>query len=117
MSTPAKRIEDMTPEERLASLKSFAEEKKYVRPGEDGTLPRGPGAMQALVFGGPLTTRTTTGREYDHALPPPAYETVVGGEKPAPVQEKKAGLVRRWVEKRREDRGGDGDGKERGGSS
>jgi len=67
MSPSAKRIQDMTPAERLASLQSFAEEQKYVRPGEDGTLPRGPGAMQALVFGGPLTTGTANGREYAHA--------------------------------------------------
>jgi len=59
MQPPAKsnathhsRLDDMSEEERLASLRAFAEEKQYVKPGEDGTLPRGTMAMQSLVFGG-----------------------------------------------------------------
>ncbi|KAK0936756.1 hypothetical protein LTR29_011709 [Friedmanniomyces endolithicus] len=99
MSAPAKRIEDMTPEERIRSLQEFGEEKKYVRPGEDGTLPQGPGAIQALVFGGPMRGAP----EYSTPLPPPSYETVTGEGKRA-SDTKSEGPVRRWLEKRREKR-------------
>ncbi|KAK0289067.1 hypothetical protein LTR35_000442 [Friedmanniomyces endolithicus] len=102
MSAPAKRVEEMTPEERIRSLKEFGEAKKYVRPGEDGTLPQGPGAMQALVFGGPMRD----GPEYSTPLPPPSYETATG-EGMRASGSKSGGPVRRWLEKRREKREGE----------
>lgn len=105
-ATMSKRIEDMTPEERLQSMKEFAEEKKYVRPGEDGTIPRGPGAMQALVFGGPFVSNGNP--EYHGTLPPPSYDTIVGGDKPDPAKEKKDGPVKRWLEKRHAKKEADG---------
>ncbi|KAK0345138.1 hypothetical protein LTR02_004126 [Friedmanniomyces endolithicus] len=101
MSAPAKRIEDMTPEERLSSLQEFGEAKKYVRPGEDGTLPQGPGAMQALVFGGPIRGAP----EYSTPLPPPSYETVTGEAKRVSGS-KSGGSLSRWFEKRREKKEG-----------
>lgn len=72
-STPAKRVEDMTPEERLQSLREFAEEKKYVRLGEDGTLPSGQRGMLALAFGGRMAQD-----EYKAPLAPPSYASVTG---------------------------------------
>ncbi|TKA78382.1 hypothetical protein B0A55_04722 [Friedmanniomyces simplex] len=101
MSGPTKRVEDMTPEERLRSLQEYAEGKKYVRPGEDGTLPRGPGAMQALVFGGPMRRAP----EYNTPLPPPSYGTVAGQQLPQGSSSKRSGIVRKWLEKRREKKG------------
>lgn len=94
-STPAKRVEDMTPEERLRSLRDFAEEKKYVRPGEDGTLPSGQTGMSALAFGGPLRQQ---GAEYTVPLAPPSYESAVG--EAAPVNERRQpSLVKRLLGK------------------
>jgi len=97
-ATTPKRIEDMTPEERLQSLQEFAEEKRYVRPGEDGTISRGPLAMQSLVFGGPIPL----GPAYSTPLPPPSYETVTGQAPAAPATKK--GLVGKWMAKRHEKR-------------
>jgi hypothetical protein len=77
MSLPAKRVEEMTAEERLRSLQEYAEEKKYVRPGEAGTIPTGPGAVQSLVFGGPMRSAQPG---YDMPLPPPSYDTAIGKE-------------------------------------
>jgi len=87
----------MTPEQRLRSLEEYAEQKKYVRPGEDGTLPRGPWAMQSLVFGGSMPA----GSAYTTPLPPPSYETATG--QPLHKEDtKKPGLVKKWLEERRE---------------
>jgi hypothetical protein len=46
-------------EEELKALKEWAESKKYVTPGRDGTLPamdRGGYGLLSLVWGGPLET-------------------------------------------------------------
>ena len=46
-------------QEELAALQQWAEAKKYVQPGTDGTLPamdRGGYGLQSLVWGGPLET-------------------------------------------------------------
>ncbi|KAK5159421.1 hypothetical protein LTS14_002563 [Recurvomyces mirabilis] len=94
--TTPKRVEDMTPEERLQSLQDFAEEKKYVRPGEDGTIPTGPLAMQSLVFGGPMPS----GPAYSTPFPPPSYETVTGQAPGDPAT--KQGVFGKLMAKRRE---------------
>lgn len=46
-------------EEELEALKEWAESKKYVQPGRDGTLPamdRGGYGLLSLAWGGPLET-------------------------------------------------------------
>lgn len=45
---------EMTPEERIASMREFAESKKYVYPGQDGTIAGGVNGTGALAFGGPI---------------------------------------------------------------
>jgi hypothetical protein len=68
-----------------------------VRPGEAGTIPRGPGAMQSLVFGGPMRSAQPG---YDMPLPPPSYDTATGNE----PKQKRHGPLRRWMERRQEKR-------------
>lgn len=109
---PAKRLEDMTPEERLQSLEDYAEEKKYVQPGQDGTLPWGIGAMNAMVSGGPLTLRTGGQPQYDAPLAPPSYESATG-EASKDHGSEKHGPFKKWRERREEKRTekqGHGDG-------
>jgi len=95
-STPAKRIENMTPEERLQSLRDFVEQKKYVQPGEDGTLPSGQAGMAALAFGGPMRQQ---GGEYTAPLAPPSYSSAVGEQVPA-EKERRPSLIARLLGKK-----------------
>lgn len=92
----AKRIEEMTPEERLQSLQEFAEEKKYVRPGEDGTLPSGQAGIAALAFGGPMRQQQSV---YTTPLAPPSYSSAIGEQEPAEKQ-RKSSLVGRLFGKK-----------------
>ena len=85
----------MTPEERLESLKAFAEEQKYVRPGEGGTLAFGIGGlrdMRTQSYSGPV--RMLAPAQYNAPIAPPSYETATAT--------KKSGLVKRWLDERKE---------------
>lgn len=96
MPQNAKRVEDMTPEERLQSLKDWAEEQKYVRPGEGGTLPFGVGSMQGLVYGGPVRLVQS---QYTAPIGPPSYETAMRSKSES--SSKKPGPVKKWLDKRK----------------
>jgi hypothetical protein len=97
MSSPAKRVDQMTAEERLQSLKDWAEEQKYTRPGEDGTLPAGPRGMLAMANGGPISYSRNENGQYRPPVGPPSYEKSMQSD-----PEKKQGPVKRWLEKRKE---------------
>ena len=97
MSTRAKRVEDMTPEERLESLKQWAEEQKYVRPGEGGTLPCGVRGVQSLAYGGPVHYVEP---QYKAPIAPPSYETAV--REATKSSKQKSGPLSKWREKRKE---------------
>nr|POF02249.1 hypothetical protein CFP56_65514 [Quercus suber] len=87
----------LTDEERRQAFKEWAEEKKHVYPGEDGTLPAGIGGV-AFV---PAQSRRTSSAQPNVQLPPPSYATVVG-ESSGSNKQKEAGPVRRWLDKRQE---------------
>lgn len=86
----------LTEEEHLQALQKWAEEKKHVRPGDDGTLPAGPGGLTSLALGGLKTTHS----EYKGQLPPPSYETAT--QRDTSSQDGDPSPVRRWLDKRRE---------------
>ncbi|KAI5361360.1 hypothetical protein Slin15195_G124740 [Septoria linicola] len=93
----------MTEEERLESLKAWAEEKKLVIPGEGGTFTSNTGGFSSVAFGVPLrTVRSETQTEdkyrgqYDAPVEPPSYGLATMGE-----PEQRSGAFRRWLEKRR----------------
>lgn len=93
-SGPAKLVSEMTPEERRQSLQEWAEEQKYVRPGEGGTLSFGMGGvrdMRTQSYSGPVRLVPP---QYDAPIAPPSYDTAMESSV------KKAGPVRRWLEKR-----------------
>jgi hypothetical protein len=98
-----KRVDEMTSEERLASLQAWAEEKKYVQPGEGGTLAIGVGGVNSLAWGGPLRNVEAMRPsddpwqgQYDSPVGPPSYR-VATSEEP----EKRPSVLRRWLEKRK----------------
>lgn len=105
-----KYVSEMTSEERLASLQEWAEEKRYVQPGDGGTLPwNGISGMNALVFGGAVQTDTRRGQsqsadryagQYDAPIGPPAYQVATNEEQQGKMKKKNA--VSRWIEKRKE---------------
>lgn len=95
-----KRVDEMTADERLESLKAWAEEQKYIRPGEGGTLSFGTGGvrdMRAQSYSGPVRYVPA---QYEAPIAPPSYETAT-----APT--KQTGPVKRWIEKRKERRRSD----------
>lgn len=103
---PSKYVHEMNSEERLRSLQEWAEGKKYVQPGDGGTIAiNGRGGIGSLAFGGPLASVQNSGNasgdkyagQYDSPVGPPAYRTVT--EEPQP--QKKNGL-KRWLDKRRD---------------
>lgn len=92
----------MSAEERLESLKAWAEEQKYVRPGEGGTFSFGSGGirdMRTQSYSGPVRH---VAPQYEAPIAPPSYETAT-----APV---KKGPVKRWFEKRKERKRSDSTG-------
>lgn len=98
-----KRVHEMSPEERLESLKAWAEEQKYVRPGEGGTLSFGIGGirdMRSQSYSGPVRYVPP---QYEAPIAPPSYETAT-----APAR--RAGPVKRWLEKRKEKKRSDSTG-------
>lgn len=92
-----KRVSEMTPEERLESLTAWAEEQKYVRNGEGGTLPFGIGSLRVIGHGGGMHINQS---QYSAPVGPPTYQSAVR----EPVDEKPAGPVRGWLRRRRERR-------------
>lgn len=88
-----RRIEDMTPEERLASMRAFAEEQKFIQPGGGELLPptTGNDGGYNTVFGssefqgGPMSFKMAPG--YQGNLAPPAYKPTAA-ESDATPQEK-----------------------------
>lgn len=102
-----KHVHEMSPEERLASLKEWAEEKKYVRPGEGGTFSmRGLGGIRSMANGGPMLYGRSQsqaadkyGGQYDAPVGPPSYRVATNEEERG---EKKKGAVKRWFAKRKE---------------
>ncbi|KAF2214379.1 hypothetical protein CERZMDRAFT_83084 [Cercospora zeae-maydis SCOH1-5] len=98
-----KYVHEMTDEERLDSLKAWAEEKKFVTPGEQGTLSAGVGGITSLALGGPLRTVSSAGQaedkyhgQYEAPIGPPSYQVATTQEK-----ERKPNVLKRWLEKRR----------------
>lgn len=100
----AKPVDEMTPQERLASLQQFAEEKKYARPGQDGTLPGGIAGMQSMVFGGPAAV-------FDPGQEPPRIAEPQHGtpqvtrdrsKSNATTGSTKMGGLKGWLERRKE---------------
>ncbi|CAK1359115.1 hypothetical protein CB0940_05375 [Cercospora beticola] len=94
---------EMSDEERLESLKAWAEEKKYVTPGEEGTLSTGIGGVTSLALGGPLRTVQSARHaedkyhgQYDAPIGPPSYKVATTEE-----QERKPNVLKRWLQKRR----------------
>lgn len=93
----------LTEEERAQAFRQWAEEKLHVRPGEDGTLPAGPGGVVSLAIGGMSTVKSS----HDRQLPPPSYHTVTnarteGSESRGKGKGTEAGAVKRWLIKRKE---------------
>lgn len=98
-----KYVHEMTEEERLESLKAWAEEKKLVTPGEGGTFTTNIGGISSVAFGVPLRTVRSEAQaedkyrgQYDAPLGPPSYGFATN-EQP----EKRSGVFKRWLEKRR----------------
>lgn len=86
-------------------MKEWAEEKKYVQPGEGGTLnTNGRGGINALAFGGPLATgpRPQNGDkyagQYDSPVGPPSY----GVATKQLVVKRRTSKLGRWLDKRKE---------------
>ena len=96
MSNP-KRVSEMTAEERLSSLREWAEEQKYVTPGTSGTLSTCGRLYTSIVetYEGPVKI---TPHQYTAPLAPPSYETVLAE---TAKQKTKAGLFDRWLQKRK----------------
>ena len=104
MPAPHKPLEDMTPEERLQSLEEWAEEQKYVRSGEGGTVDFG--ALRTFLpssssYAGPVRHVEP---QYSAPIGPPSYETVLSDDKAG--SDKKPGLLKKWLEKRKEKKAG-----------
>lgn len=102
-----KYVHEMSPEERLASLKEWAEEKKYVQPGEGGTFStHGLGGLKSMANGGPMPyVRSQSqavdqyGGQYDAPVGPPSYRVATHEEQ---GEAKKKSVVKRWLERRKE---------------
>lgn len=84
-------------EERLRFLHEWAESKKYVVPGDCGTLATGVGGINSLVFGGPMRTAETP---YNLPLAPPSYTEQQPHAASTP-EEKSRNPFKRWLEKRK----------------
>jgi hypothetical protein len=96
-----KYVHEMTSTERLESLKEWAESKKWVLPGEGGTLPCGIiGGTKAMVYAGSAShsqSRDRFGGQYECPVGPPSYAAATGEE----LREKKTGALGKWMEKMR----------------
>ena len=103
---PSKYVSEMNSQERLQSLQEWAEGKKYVYPGDGGTIAINAGVgLGSLARGGPLPIVQKPGNppadkyagQYDAPVGPPAYRTVT--EEPQP---QKKNALKRWLDKRRD---------------
>lgn len=98
-SVPYKRVKDMTPDERLASLREWAEEQKYFRPGQGGTFGYG-GFANPTVYSGPVRY---TEPSYQGWIAPPSYDSAQAS---ADASESRAadddGKLKKWLKKRKE---------------
>lgn len=102
-----KYVHEMSPEERLQSLKEWAEEKKYVKPGEGGTFSvHGIGGMKSMANGGSMPYARSQsqaadqyGGQYDAPVGPPSYRVATNEEQDGG---KRKSVVKRWFEKRKE---------------
>lgn len=102
-----KRVEHMTPEERLQSLQEWAEEQKYVRLGEGGTMPFGHGSLRNMTgsipqpeaYTGPVRYVPPSSRHYSTAIAPPSYETATAT---ASGSDGKKSGIKKWFGKRKE---------------
>ena len=103
MSHINKRVEDMTPEERLESLKAWCEEQKYVRPGEGGTLGCGISNLQGVVYDGPVKIVQS---QYLAPIAPPSYDTAMRTKSLEEERKEPKGPVKRWLQKRKEKKEG-----------
>ena len=115
MAGPAKRVDEMSEEERLQSIKAWAEEQKYVRPGEGGTLGTGVRnfATQGIVYSGPVRY---VHHGYEAPIAPPSYETATRqASVDSQEKQKKGGKLKQWLDKPMSKRDGppDANGKRR----
>lgn len=103
---PSKYVHEMNSEERLQSLQEWAEGKKYVKPGDGGTMAVNAGVgLGSYGAGDPLATSQKAGNgsadkyggQYEGPIGPPAYKTVT--EEPQP---QKKNAVKRWLDKRKD---------------
>jgi len=100
---PRKHLHDMTDEERLEALKEWAEEKKFIYPGESGSLAFN--NVSSLAFGGPLRTVVSQsqaqdryGGQYEAPVGPPSYHFSISDLSAA---EDKSNRFQRWLRKRK----------------
>lgn len=92
----------MSSAERLESLKEWAEGKKYVYPGESGTLPSqritgGANTLATAVSSSNSQTNDKYGGQYEVPLGPPSYTATTSNGPP----EKKKSLIGKWFGKRK----------------
>ena len=95
MSLP-KRVNEMTAEERLESLKAWCEEQKYVRPGEGGTL-SGPRQIRQMSYSGPVKI---VHHQYSAPIAPPSYDTAMAESAKKDKKDKKGGLMKRLLKRK-----------------
>ena len=102
----------MTPEERLKSLQEWAEEQKYVRLGEGGTLPFGAcGSLRAMAVSGiPKQPQAYTGpvryvppSHNSISIAPPSYDTVMASASGNDGAKEKTG-IKKWFSKRNKEK-------------
>ena len=95
-----KSVPEMNEEERLAALKEWAEEKKYVQPGEGGTMTiwgaGGPSFAIARSSQQPSSPNDKFAGQYDAPVGPPGYT-----EQPEEIGVKR-NVLRKWLDKRKE---------------
>jgi len=95
------RAEEMTEEERLASMRAFAEEQKYIQPGGGEITPAtsstNEGGFNTVIFGNPLQ-----GGSFSLKMGP-AYEGHLGhSEWKPPEKERRSSSIKQWIDKRHE---------------
>ena len=102
----SKYLHEMNSEERLQSLKDWAEEKKYIYPGESGSLALRNG--RAMGFGVPVQTvvsntqsRDRWGGQYEAPVGPPSYTFSMNDREQENAKAKGKRGVSRWLEKRK----------------
>jgi len=102
---PTKTLDLMTPSERLASLEAWAEEQKYIHPGEAGTLGSLRNITRPQAYSGPVRYVLS---QYEAPIAPPSYETAVrtvesgvGSSSVKRGQAGEEGGMRNWFRRRK----------------